>query len=144
MRLRPRRALWLTPLLVIVACKQPPDLSAEIEEFASLINRSRTAICMCPQDYGYPSLMECSDALGRVSVDDEECMRERLVGYEEEGEVYLECVLDAYMEYVGCLESNVNCEEGAIDACDAAHAERLDACPQLPSGVHQSFGACYV
>lgn len=135
------RTLWLTPL-VVVACKQPPDLSEPLDEFASLNNEARTAMCMCPGDLGYGGQSECNEALGEVEADDIECMTSKFEGYEEDGEAYLACVNPVYADYVDCLEANAACEDGAIGDCDLARSGALEACPQLPATVHPGFWAC--
>ena len=142
--MRSARILVLGALLPLGGCSEPPDLSPDIETYASRINASRSALCLCPQDVGYPGVLECQDGLGRVDVAGEQCIADALEGSEDAGKEYLDCANAAYADYVACLEVNETCEDGWIDGCNADHTSALSSCTPLAQGFDPAFATCGV
>ena len=142
--MRPRHAwvLLAVSLTASIACAKPPDLSADLDEFASQVNSARARACDCPELLGYSSRIECDDALGRLGDEDIQCMEDVLEGHEDVGQELLPCASAAYESYAACLQANTSCEEMVLNDCDKARTDAVDACPELPTGVHQSFWAC--
>ena len=143
--MRPRHAwVLLGSLTATIGCARPPDLSAELEEFTVQVNSARARACSCPELLGYSSGIECDDALGELGDEDIQCMTDVLEGHEDVGQDHIVCATAAYESYAACLEANTSCEEMVLNDCDKARTDAVDACPELPAGVHQSFWACAV
>lgn len=142
MRSRSLRAVVLAPLLGL-ACSQPPDLSADIEEYANNIDDAISLTCDCPVDAGFADMAECSEMLGGAGSAERQCMADALTGYENEGKDFLECANSAYSSYLSCLEFNASsCNEGGVALCSDAHEQAISACPQLSATAKASFDAC--
>lgn len=137
------RAAWLRLCPVaLLACQSPPDITAEIDEYADLLSDANAFACNCPQDLGYATMTECGEALSPVDAHEYQCLVNALEGHEEDAKRYLDCANAAYQEYVDCLAGNVNCMDGWYDACTADHESAIAACPSLPGTLESSVIAC--
>lgn len=143
MRSRPTHARWLrlTPL-VLFACQRPPDISAELDEYTSLLSDANDLACNCPEDLGYATTTECREVLSPVDANEYECLVQVLDGHEDEAKAYLDCANAAYRGYADCLAENVDCTEGWYDGCTADHEGAMASCTQLPATVESAVTAC--
>lgn len=141
MRSRSHRASWFI-VVGLVACQEPPDISAEIADYADLVSVTNGLACNCPQDLGFATIAECNDELGTVGSGERQCIADALDGHEDVGKDYLDCANTAYRVYTDCLEANASCEPGGLDGCSDDRDAAVAACPQLPAGVQAQFDAC--
>ena len=68
------------PLMVAVlllGCGSP-DLSADLVTFEEQVNDVRDALCSCPDVAGYPDVVACDEAMGRVGDTEQTCMDDAL------------------------------------------------------------------
>lgn len=138
---RPHYWLRLGPL-ALFACQRSPDISVEIQDYASLLSDARDLACDCPEDLGYPTVSDCGEALKPVGTNERDCLAAVLDGHEEDAKAYLDCANAAYRDYVDCLAGNVSCADGWYDQCTADHEDAMAVCPQLPAEVDSSVLAC--
>lgn len=131
--------LVLSAACLLLSCGSP-DLSAEISDYASAVNGSRTRLCDCPDLLGYASIAECKAGLGDVTAEAESCIADALEGDEDEGRDYLTCTVSALVEYSDCLASNVNCEESVLATCMQIFDEQAEACGNTM--FHSSVQEC--
>ena len=135
-------AVILGGLSFTLSCQSPVDLSDEIDEYASLLNEATAEACDCPQVLGYSGIGECTDALGEVTPEDQDCAATALEGSEDEGKAYLDCANAALRDYADCLADNTSCDDTWYDDCSKDRTDALAACPALPSDVDAAFSAC--
>jgi hypothetical protein len=133
---------WSFGPLLLLACAQPPDISDDIETYASLLTDARFQSCNCPQLLGFADSIQCDEALGQVGTGERQCFATVLKGHEEAAREYLTCANAAYQVYVDCLETNVDCEQGIYDDCTADHEDALASCPLMPVDTQSAFEAC--
>ncbi|PRP92419.1 hypothetical protein ENSA5_49270 [Enhygromyxa salina] len=132
------------PLLLgaMLSCSAVPDISAELTEYDELITDTRASACRCPEDLGFANRVECDDAYGPVSIAERQCLDDAVAGSEDDAQAHLDCVNMALQSYLQCLDANVECEEGAYDACTGDYMVATAACPSMPAGVQTTFDAC--
>jgi len=138
---RSHRATWFG-LIALVGCQQPPDISGDIDTYASLVSDANSLTCNCPEILGYSTISECDDVLGVVGLNERECISTVLKGHEDAAREYLVCASAAYQGYVDCLETNVDCEESVYNDCAAEHEDAMASCPLLPADTQSAFEAC--
>ncbi len=126
-------------LLTLAACSEPPDISAQVEEYGILISTSLLETCDCALERGYDSVSECDAAFGSVNY---ECQHSVLRGHEETADEYLGCAIPAADAYVTCLEADPGCEPGWFDACNEVWVGAEAKCPQLSSGLATELANC--
>ncbi len=134
------RAAALCLLVGLAACQQAPDISGELEAYIYERNNATVEICDCPEEVGYATKADCDSAL-LLSLEQERCLGDALVGAEEPAQGYLDCVTVELIEYAGCLDGNP-CGEGRFEACTTDYLNAVDACPQLPSDAAAAFSGC--
>lgn len=135
-------AVLVLALGAVAACSQPPDISATLERYGSHLSSVYTESCNCPEELGYSSLSECSEALGFVGDDELRCLEDASVGYESEVQSYLDCANPVLEEHFTCLAANESCGEGVYELCVMAYDDGVAGCPALPTAVGVEFAAC--
>ncbi len=142
--MRARARLSFTFTLLLGACTQAPDLTVEIEDLVSEISSGRGDICMCAQDAGFESMVECTEATDLIGPAGNDCIAMVLEDQGDSGADYLACVTQAYGNEAACLSANVSaeCEDGAVAACEQDRTAALAACTQVPASERQALDAC--
>lgn len=125
-----------------VGCKSP--ISAEVAEYASLVNEGRMLTCVCFNDLDFDNMISCQAAQGDISEDDEQCMLDAFDGEEDLGKDYLDCASPILEQYVQCMNSDPGCQMGWAANCRDTRDAALAACPQLPDDVRAAFNACHL
>lgn len=141
MQERSWRAL-LVSSLSMVGCQSPPDLTPDLNAYVSQRNDADLRLCDCPQDLGFGTVSECSDATVLLTQLDADCLAMALDGHEREGQEYLDCSNAALGEYIECLAANVSCEPGVNSGCTSTYTNTVASCGTLPSDVQSAFNAC--
>jgi hypothetical protein len=125
-----------------VACKSP--MSAEVDEYANLVNQGRMLTCVCYSDLDFDTMISCQAAQGEISEDDQQCMLDAFDGEEDLGKDYLDCASPILEQYVQCMNQDPGCEMGWADDCRATRDATLGTCLQLPADILGPFNACHL
>ncbi|MCA9686337.1 MAG: hypothetical protein KC457_29490 [Myxococcales bacterium] len=141
MRLRLARTLLGLPILGLLSCSKPPDISGELEEYANLLNAIAGETCECPDDAGFATVDECVDVL-LVDADERACQADAFEGHEDAGKDYLDCAIGALDDYLDCLSMNPGCAVGWWDDCTTTYQDAEAACPRASAAVQDQFSGC--
>lgn len=125
-----------------IACGQPPDISAELEDFANHGGSVLALACLCFEDLDFSTAEACYQTLGDIDAPESDCLAEAVEGHESEAKDYLDCVTPALETYEGCLMANESCGAGVHEMCGDAFSASESQCPPLPSSVQSRFDAC--
>lgn len=129
-------------VVLLLACSEPRDINAELEDYSILLNEANSLACACPWMLGYPDAKQCIEVLGSVELEEWRCFTRVLEGHEEAASKFLPCSNAASEIYVECLNTNYSCNAEVHADCTADHEFAVASCPQLPRGVESKFEAC--
>lgn len=135
------RVAHLLVLIALPGCGGP-DLSAEVELHASLLNAEIEIVCECPEDVSYSRYSECVAALGEVDESDQQCMADALADEGSAAKEFIDCRNNAYTMYRDCLEANPGCQEGWYLDCAETRTTNADACTQVSDAARVDFALC--
>ena len=136
------RLLAFAPVVTVLACQEPPDITPDLNEYETLVNNANASACECFAELGYTTPSECEADLPEVSITGRQCMDDALAGHEEAGKDFLDCANMALQFYVQCLDANVDCDPAAYDTCSSDYMATLSSCPALPADAESAFNAC--
>ncbi len=140
----PVRSPWLVALslLSLVGCKEPADITDEVDAYGVTYDAIVGQYCGCYDSFGFATPDECRAAYGDFDPSVASCIVQAFEGREDVGEDYFACVVPVMEAFDECLLFDECGADGWHLECATERDAALAECPTLAAGLANEFATC--